>query len=327
MRNWGAVIVGVVAGLLFVSTLVYFTSSVSALGAPDDFSPSNTAWNGMSSFVSVVKPTLLQNLTSLPASGQGFVLMEVGPSLPFAGDDAQRVSAFVRSGGTLVVADDFGSGNALLQGMGLSSRFSGSLLTDPLFNFLNSWLVVVPRVDMTNVSSLAFNYGTTLTVEDRGAVALGYSSDFSYLYPAQAGQSVANAPKGPFPVLAKVPLGKGSVFLISDASVFVNSMLERNGNSALLKDLSGGTVLLDTSHLRVGPAGTVRDFEGAVYSFLSVPEVKYSAALLGLAGILAYRFGREEKEEGDELKQVVQEHPEWDESRLRELWEDMKDHE
>ncbi|MDA4126926.1 MAG: hypothetical protein OK452_06965 [Thaumarchaeota archaeon] len=324
MRLRNAVIVGVVAGLIFVSLLVYFTSSLSVLEAPDDFSPTNTAWNGMSTFVSVDKPVLLNGLASLPTDGVGFVLMEVGPSVPFTNSEAGVASLFVRSGGTLVVADDFGSGNTLLQGMGLSSRFNGSLLADPLFNFQNSWLVVVPRVEMTNTSGLALNYASTLSVADQGAQVLGYSSDFSYIYPTQPGQTISNAPQGPFPVLAKVPFGTGNVILVSDSSVFINSMIGRSSNSAFLRDLSRGTVLFDTSHLTIGPTSTVRSFELSAYSLLSIPEVKYSLALVGLAAITAYRFGKAAPEKEDELKRIVEEHPEWDETKLRKLKEDIE---
>jgi len=324
LRTRNAVIVGVAVGLVFISLLVYYTTSVSVLQAPDDFSPTNTAWNGMSTFVSMDNPTILQNLSSLPRNGQGFVLMEIGPSTQFTPSQARAVSSFVNTGGTLVVADDFGSGNSLLQGMGLSSRFSGSLLTDPLFNFQNSWLIVIPTVGLAGASGLGFNYGTTLTLSDPGAQVVGSSSDFSYLYPSQPGGSIPNAPHGPFPVLARVPMGHGNVVLVSDASVFINSIIGRNANSALLKDLSTGTVLLDTSHLTVGPASSVRSLELAAYSFFSVPEVKYSVALLGLVTVVAYRFGKAAPEEEDELKQVLQEHPEWDDAKLKELQKDLR---
>ncbi|HEV2139150.1 MAG TPA: DUF4350 domain-containing protein [Nitrososphaerales archaeon] len=324
MRPRNGVIVGVVAGLIFASLLVYFTSSLTLLETPDDFSPTNTAWNGMAAFDSIDKPILMHDLTLLPVNGKDFVLMEIGPSTPFTNPEAGAVSLFVRSGGTLVVADDFGSGNTLLQGMNLTSRFTGSLLADPLFNFQNSWLVVSPTVEMANITSLAFNYASTLSVTDSGAQALGYSSDFSYIYPTQPRESLSNATHGPFPVLAKAAFGQGSVVLVSDASVFINSMIGRNGNRALLKDLSVGTVLFDTSHLTVGPTSTVRNFEFAAYSLFSAPEVRYSAALLGLAIIAAYRVGKVAPDEEDELKQIVREHPEWDETKLRELREEME---
>jgi len=318
-----ALVFGVLAALLFVSMAVYFTSSLSILGNPDDFGPTNAAWNGLSTFVSVEKPTILQNLSSLPPDGTGFVLLEDGPSTSYTPAEVRGVSSFISSGGTLILADDYGVGNSLLSGMRLYSRFTGSLLTDPLFNFRNSFLVVAPDVTMKNVSSLALNYATTLTVSDPGSQVLGYSSDFSYLYLTQPGGSIASAHHGPFPVLAEIPDVKGRVFLIADDSVFINSMMFRNGNAALLKDLSTGKMLLDTSHLSVGPATLARNFELSVYSALSIPELRYSLVVAGLAGILAYRFSVRAPVEEEELKTVLQEHPEWSEEKLRKLKEEM----
>ena len=325
MRARTAVAVGVVAALLFVSIAVYFAASTSILGNPDDFGPSNTAWNGFSTLVSTERPVILKNLSALPPDGTGYVLLEDGPSSPYTPGESARISSFVGSGGTLVLADGQDAiANSLLAGMGLSSRFSGGLLTDPLFNFRNSYLVVAPTVSsrVFNVTSIDFNYATTLTVSDPGATVLAYSSDFSYLYPTQPGASIASAPHGPFPVLAEVPDGKGKVYLIADDSVFINSMLSHSGNENLLKDISTGTMLLDTSHFAVSPATVVRSVELAAYSLVSLWEFKYSIVIVGLAGILAYRFGQEPSAEENELKALLEEHPEWSEERLRKLKEE-----
>jgi hypothetical protein len=316
---------GVLFALLFMSVAVYYASSFSVLGNPDDFNTANTSWNGLSTMVSMVKPTVMQNLTALPPVGTGYVLYELGPSHPFAPSEARGISKFVSSGGTLVLADDYGTGNSLLQGMGMTSRFTGAVLTDPLFNFKNSFLAVAPDVTGRNFSSLALNYATTLTVSDPGTRILGLSSDFSYLYPTQPGETISNAPHGPFAVFAVVPQGKGQVYLISDASVFINSMLQRSSNAALLKQLSTGTVLLDTSHFSIGPATVARNSELAAYAVLSLPEFRYSIVAVGVAGILAYRFGAKAPAEEEELKTVMEQHPEWSEERLRNLKEDLAD--
>ena len=325
MKPRTAVLAGVVVALLFVSVLVYFAATVSLLGNPGDFGPSNTAWNGFSTLVAVEHPTIINHVSSLPRDGTGYVLLEDGPSSPYTPSEAAQVSSFVASGGTLVVADGQAAiANTLLSGMGLSSRFTGGVLTDPLFNFRNSFLVVAPTVHMHNVSSIAFNYATTLTVSDPGARVLAYSSDFSYLYPTQPGESIASAPHGPFPVVAEIPDGRGTVYLISDDSVFINSMIYRDGNANLLKDLTTGTMILDTSHFAVSPATVARGFEVSVYSVVSLWEFKYSLVLVGLAGVVAYRFREEPPAEEEELKELLRDHPEWSQERLRRLREEMK---
>ena len=326
MRVRTAVAVGVVAALLFVSIAVYFAASVSILGAPGDFSPSNTSWNGLSTFVSAEHAVILGNVSSLPPDGTGYVLLEDGPSSPYTSAESARISSFVTSGGTLIVADGQAAiANTLLAGMGLSSRFTGGVLTDPLFNFRNSFLVVAPTVSpsLSNVTSIAFDYATTLAVSDPGAKVLAYSSDFSYLYPTQPGASISGAPHGPFPVAAEIPDGKGTVYLISDDSVFINSMIHRGGNYSMLKDMAAGTMLLDTSHFAVNPATVVRNFELSVYSVLSLWEFKYSLVIVGVAGILAYGSKGEPTAEEEELKELIREHPEWSEERLRRLKEEM----
>ena len=324
MRVRTAVAVGVVAALLFVSVAVYFAASVNILGNPGDFSPSNTSWNGLSTLVQTEHATVLSNVSSLPPDGAGYVLLEEGPFSPYTSVQAARISSFVSSGGTLIVADGQDAiANTLLAGMGLSSRFSGGVLTDPLFNFRNSFLVVAPTTTMYNVSSIDFDYATTLTVSDPGAKVLAYSSDFSYLYPSQPGSSIASAPHGPFPVAAEIPLGRGTVYLISDDSVFINSMIHMGGNFNMLKDMASGSVFVDTSHLAANPATAVRGFELSVYSAASLWEFKYSLVIVGVAAIMAYRFGAAPPPADGEVEAVALEHPEWDRERLRKLKEEL----
>ncbi len=316
--------VGVVAALLFVSVAVYFAASVNILGNPGDFSPSNTSWNGLSTLVQTEHATVLSNVSSLPPDGAGYVLLEEGPFSPYTSVQAARISSFVSSGGTLIVADGQDAiANTLLAGMGLSSRFSGGVLTDPLFNFRNSFLVVAPTTTMYNVSSIDFDYATTLTVSDPGAKVLAYSSDFSYLYPSQPGSSIASAPHGPFPVAAEIPLGRGTVYLISDDSVFINSMIHMGGNFNMLKDMASGSVFVDTSHLAANPATVARGFELAVYSAASLWEFKYSLVIVGVAAIMAYRFASAPSQTDREVEAVALEHPEWDLERLRKLKEEL----
>ena len=53
------------------------------------------------------------------------------------GDDVDRIESYLDRGGTVVLADDYGFGNVILEGVGLAYRFSGIPLLDPLFNYRN----------------------------------------------------------------------------------------------------------------------------------------------------------------------------------------------
>ncbi|MDG6929449.1 MAG: hypothetical protein JRN39_07530 [Nitrososphaerota archaeon] len=323
--NRSSLAAGVLIGAVFVCLVVYLTPSVNVLQQPNDFSPANTAWNGLSSFVSLENATVLPGVGALPPKGAGYVLMEIGPTTPFTAHESSLISSFVRGGGTLVVSDDFGSGNSLLQGLGLGSRFTGGLLVDPLFNFKDPWLVVAPKVEVAGVSAVAMDYATTLTVADPGARVLAWSSPFSYLQ--APGQSAAGGPPGPFPVVAEIPVGDGRVYLVSDASVFINSVLGVDGNRALARYLSsGGAVLVDSSHWSEGPAAAARSFEISAYGAASIPEVKYTALLVCLAAVAGVGGlgGGPAEPAADELKRVREEHPEWDEGVLRRLMEEMR---
>jgi hypothetical protein len=191
---------------MLVSGIVYLASTVTVLAQPQDFDTASTAWNGFSKFVSVTSPSILENLSALPPAGVGYTLMVIGPFSDFSPAQSAQVRAFVNNGGSLVVAEDFGSANTLLRGLKLNTRFTQSLLKDPLFNSKNPDFPIAPRVYVKNVSAVALDYATTLIVNDAGAQVLAWSSSFSYLATGQTDQP-SNSPTGPFPVIAQIPYG------------------------------------------------------------------------------------------------------------------------
>jgi hypothetical protein len=317
------ILFGGITALIFVSVIIYAASTVTVLQQPQDFDTRSTAWNGLSKLASVVSPTILENLSALPPAGLGYTLMVMGPFSDFSSAQAVQVARFVNNGGNLVVAEDFGSANTLLRGMRLNTRFTQDLLKDPLFNSKNSYFPIAPGVHMKNVSGLALDYATILSVADPSAQVIAWSSSFSYLSPNQNSQP-SNSPTGPFPVVVQIPYGNGEITLIADSSVFINSMIDLKGNLAFLRGVTSGRLLLDTSHWSPGLAAEARNFEITLYGYMGIPEVKYSAVAFGVAAILIMRFNeRREASEVDELESVMQQHPDWDRQRLSKLEEEL----
>jgi hypothetical protein len=102
-------------------------------------------------------------------------------------------------------------------------------------------------------------------------------------------------------------------------------MIDLKSNLALLKGVTSGQVLLDTSHWSPGLAAQARNFEITLYNYVGIPEVKYSAAAFGVAAILLTGFKERQKaSDEDELERVIQGHPDWDRQRLSKLEEELE---
>jgi len=213
LRRGLALALGLLLGVSFVVGVI-------ALAPPtDDYSLQNPYWNGMSQLAKSYGVTPMGNLTMLsdqPELTRGEALLVIGPTTSYTQEQENSVSGFVRSGGLLVVADDFGSGNQLLQMMGMGSRFDGRLLVDPLYNIRAEQLPTITDVNLPSVASIAFDYATFLNVSDPQASILASSSPYSYVDVNGTGTFEQGDPLGPLPVMASIRGGSGSVVLVSD---------------------------------------------------------------------------------------------------------------
>lgn len=240
-----------------------------------DFSIFNSGWNGTSglaistyrlgkfvpSFEAKTTGTDItvaqMNLDELSLDPQTAALAIIGPSRPFSKADGDLVGNFVSNGGMLVLADDFGTGNSLLEGMGATSQISGKLVIDLSFEKKPEFSVcfdMVPDALTKNVTALLLNYPSTITIAGAGADALAYTSIASWLDTNTNRAQDPGEPQGPFPVLAREHLGLGSIVLLSDPSVLINGMRDYMSNSVfadnIVAEMCSGrqAVYFDESH-------------------------------------------------------------------------------
>ena len=132
----------------------------------------------------------------------------------------------MQNGGSLLIANDFGNGNDVLDrlGVGTAVTFNTSLLYDNSSNWSGAEYPVISSFSPSNftkgIGLLYFNYGTALDVRGNSVTVLAKSSGSSYFN--VTGQSKVS--RGEKPVLAYLDYGKGKVILLSDPSIFINSM-------------------------------------------------------------------------------------------------------
>jgi len=137
------------------------------------------------------------------------------------------------------------------------------------------------------------------------------------------------------PVATVEQVGQGRVVVVSDPSVFINTMLERSGNRRFARNLvaSEDRLLLDFSHTADLPPlslalVTVRNTPllQTVVGFLAVGLIgAWGAGLFGRFGAIAARL-RDERPadaapvtEADLVAYLREQHPEWEEARIRRI--------
>ena len=248
-RAVGYVLVYLASASVFVLPL-----TMPILRSASDFSIYNTGWNGCSQLAlelyrsgKKVYPihTPFAAITQ-PEDPAGTALVIIGPTRAFTRGDAEYVAQFARLGGTVFIANDFDQGNSLLEHMDLELRFSGEPVVD--LGFQKDPSIVECNVRSkgegltANLSSFLLNRPTAIVGKiPQNATIHATTSRMSWLDTDRDGgwdrTAERDERRGPFPVLASLPYGEGEILVLSDPSIFINSMITQTGNRQLHANL------------------------------------------------------------------------------------------
>ena len=256
---WTGWVVGFVLLAAAVALFVHFSATDA------EFSRYNPAWNGSSAYYAALDErgaVPVRDLAALGGRGNATLLV-VAPVRAPTPDEAAAYAAFVRSGGTLVLADDFGAGNAVLEAVGSGMRLDQRNLSSMERAFE---LAAAPLGYPVAGAPLGANLSTV--VFDHPAAVLGgapflESSRLSWMDDDGNGRPDETEPLGRFALAASEDLGAGRVVALGDASLVINAMqgLRVGDNALLLARLVPDGVLVDERLGRTadasGPVGTV----------------------------------------------------------------------
>jgi len=206
------------------------------------------------------------------------------PYLDFTEAELDKLKDYVLKGGTLLILDDYGYGNKILEYFGLSQRFSGAPLLDPLFNYKNKQF---PKVmdftpEIEGVEGILLNHASSLSGVSEEEV-LAWSSQFSFLDLDNNSAWDEGEPMGPLPVAAHIKLSEGNIVLVADPSILINSM-DMEDNYRFIKKLieienPNPVVFIDQSHLPGAALDEAKGVLATVQANLRTP--------LGTIGLIA----------------------------------------
>ena len=281
-----------VSTLLFtVLVLVAVISLITIWFYPSaqDFLASNSMWNGVEKFDNDFNATQVDSLDNFPITTAKSILVVI-PYVDYTSDDLAKLKGFLDNGGTILLMDDYGYGNSVLTYLGVPVRFSNKPLLDPFFSYKSPYLPRVtdfaPGVKESGVNVIMLNHATSLTdVSKTDAVA--WSSGESFLDTNDNGELNPGEPKGPFTVAARLKVGKGTLAIVSDPSVIINTMVGKDDNYAFIRYLVGSTetgrnVMVDRSHLTQTPLDVSKTRLTSTHNVISSPYI--------VAGITALLF-------------------------------------
>jgi len=295
MRNSSLVMI--VIGIIVVVSLlgVLFYPSIG------DFMESNRAWNGIHNFAKDFKAENSDSVVNISPNTQQEVFVSI-PYIDYSPEELELIREFVSNGNLLLLLNDFGYGNSILEHMGLEARFNNSLLLDPLFNYKNQYL---PRITDfsaeivgTEIEAITLNHASTL-IDVGESHILAVSSPTSFLDDNRNGFQDEDEPSGSFTVAAEYDYGKGKVVLVSDSSITINTMVGYNNNYEFLNYLINlnGTpdkIILDRAHITKTPLDVSKINTEKIMAILNNNYVILGMTALIFIFTTAYAFRKEE---------------------------------
>ncbi|MFB6161785.1 MAG: DUF4350 domain-containing protein [Haloferacaceae archaeon] len=332
-----AVLVGLAVATALALVVAASTSSAA-------FGAYNSAWDGAAGLRTAAEdagaePAVVLNTTRYGGvAAEETVAVVLSPDRAYTSREAARVRAFVERGGTLVVAEDYGThSNALLDAVGASARFDGAPVRDERSNYRSPALPVATNVSASpltaGVSQLTLNHGTVL--ERRDARVLVATSAYAYRDTDGDGELDDAESLDTYPVVTVERVGSGRVIAVADPSLFINAMLDRPGNRQFVDNAFAAhdRVVLDYSHAERLPP--------LALALLVVRRTPLLQALLGVGGVVAvYAWGRglfspltdrlrrdrpaadgSEPSAADVAADLRRRHPEWDAERVNRVTE------
>ena len=253
-----------------------------------DFRAGNPFWNGLATFTAQFRVSFIESFDSLPSVPKGTTLIVV-PYEEFMESELEELRDYVSLGGNLIILDDYGYGNQILNHLELNVRFSGKPLLDPLFNYKNKWLPKIMDFAATPITSgvgaIVLNHASSVS-NTSDATVIAWSSRFSFLDLDGDSMWDADEPSGPLPVAAYVRLGEGYVVAIADPSILINGMISMYDNLNFIKNVvefqgSNPKILVDQTHL---PKTTLDDAKGVIATVYAV--VSHPFGTLGLITVI-----------------------------------------
>ena len=331
-----------------------------------NFSMYNSGWNGCSDIaVKTYKAGRLQptfyfdqneltitprSFAEYPVDAHNSTILIIGPRANFSTSEGVYIKNFLKDGGLLLLADDFGTGNDLLKKINATSRFTQGLLLDLSFEKKASFVTVFDVKNRThpltiNVTHLLLNYPTGLILGKKNTTLLIVTSEVSWLDKNLDGTQNTGEKRGPFPVLAIEKYGAGQIVLLSDPSILINSMKDQLDNNIFRENLfhylfmGRDTVIIDESH-RDSPL--LLHLSYMLPSTISI-QVKIAIVLLVIAAfivgftriprslvgkLIRLLFRRKETPEEKTVDQMINEllarHPTWNRKKVEDLIRELK---
>jgi hypothetical protein len=197
----------------------------------EEYSRYNVQWNGTSVFYAYAEERgarEIMNLREIPDTS-GAMLLIIAPAGNVSGEDLVQYRSFLLGGNTILLLDDFGTGNQLLEGIGSGIRILSGNLSGIDMEYNTPTSIIVYRDGnsslLEGVDTLVLNGPAAL----EGGEALMVTSILSWIDVDGDGRISGDESLDKYGVMARETIGRGELYVFSDPSILINAMMAEEG--------------------------------------------------------------------------------------------------
>lgn len=228
-----------------------------------EFSRYNTGWNGTSAFFSDLDRDNTVDIFdpgTLTGHPGNTTLLIIAPRRQPTTEEIAGYKAFLSEGHMIFLADDFGTGNEILSGIGSHITITHVNLSSLDRQYSDPYMIVAyPSSEESPLAlppDIALNGAAPLD----GGSPLILTSVMSWTDSNIDKRLNRDENIGTFPVMSKESIGSGQIVVLSDPSIFTNTMYtqpENANNRNVIHNLTSrdGPVLIDQMNSRTADAG------------------------------------------------------------------------
>ncbi|WP_440951256.1 DUF4350 domain-containing protein [Methanosphaerula subterraneus] len=280
-----------IAAIAIVIAILSLTWYIST--APMDFSRYNVQWNGTSKFFEKIEATDVTDYSTLN-SFSGATLLIIAPIQDYSSVEVEAIRSFLVRGNVVILADDYGTGNTLLQGMhsGITLLQDNLLSIDTGYNESTA-VLAYPYQSHTllkGVSTLCLNRPSSIL----GGNPLMTTSYLSWIDTNGNHHVDRDEMLGRYTIMANETFGEGELIVISDPSIFINGMVgggNRWSNQRFVENIVGirSPILIDTHHSATGEATAILNWFNSIKKFHSIMIILIGSLVLIIAWVFTKR--------------------------------------
>jgi hypothetical protein len=256
-----------------------------------EFSRYNPGWNGTSAFFSDLDRHRSFDIDvpeKLAAYPKNATLLIIAPQHHPSTRELAAYSAFLKGGNTIFLADDFGTGNEILSGVASRIQILPGNLSSLDRRYADPYSVIAYRTAIANPLTYPEEIFLNRPAPLEGGSPLMLTSVMSWNDANGDRRLNAVEDMGTFPVMASDSLGPGQLIVLSDSSIFINSMYaagENGNNRNLIRTIvaGDGPILIDQMNSRTADAQGFSELLHVIRSTVPIEIAILCLLMLGMA--------------------------------------------